>query len=129
MGPQHEPHTVVVVMNGGMARRDVARLCGRVEALLQSDDIEEVVCDVGRAKVDAAVVDALCRLRLTTLRAGRPLRVRNPSSELRILLALMGLGEILPGCGGLRLEARRQTEYGEQARGVEEERDAGDAAL
>jgi ABC-type transporter Mla MlaB component len=120
---------VVVVMNGGLARRDVARLCGSVEALLQSGDVEEVVCDVGRAKVDAAVVDALCRLQLTTLRAGRPLRVRNPSCELRILLALMGLGEILPGCGGLRVEARRQTEYGKQACGVEEERDAGDAAL
>jgi anti-anti-sigma regulatory factor len=78
---------------------------------------------------DAATVEALARLQLTALRSGRRIRLRNACGELRDLLALAGLVELLPVVGpaeGSGLQPLRQAEQREEVGGVEEERDPGD---
>ena len=83
-----------------------------------------IVCDVGGlAAPDASTVDGLARLQLLALRAGHRMRLRNASTELRQLLAFMGLDEVLP------VEPRGETEEREDPVGVEEERELDDPAF
>ncbi len=79
-------------VGGSISRADVPRLCATLRALLAGSDAELVVCDV-RALVDpdASAVDALARLQLTARRLGCRIRLRHASSELRELIAFMGL--------------------------------------
>jgi ABC-type transporter Mla MlaB component len=120
--------TIVLVIGGPIARADVPRLCERAHALLEASDADLAVCDVGGlADPDAVTVDALARLQLTARRLGLQIRVRHAGGELRDLLALMGLCEVVPLCADLPLEAGRQTEEREEGGGVEEEGDPGDA--
>ena len=63
-----------------------------------------------------AVVDLLARLHLAARRRGAELRIREASPELRELISLAGLEEVL------RVEPRRQAEQREELLGVEEER-------
>jgi hypothetical protein len=76
--------------------------------------------DVSRFHADLGSVDALARLKLEARRRGCALRFENPSSDLRALLGLCGLGE------ALLVEPRRDPEELEQPLGVEEERQLGD---
>jgi ABC-type transporter Mla MlaB component len=92
-----------------------ARLAGRGSALVTFD-----VAALDRP--DAATVEALARLQLAALRSGCRVRFRNACGELRDLLELMGLAEVLP-CSDSDLEPGREIELGEPPRGVEEERD------
>ena len=46
--------------------------------------------------LDLEVVDALARLQLAARRAGRSIRLVNPSQELRDLLELAGLLDVVP---------------------------------
>ena len=69
---------------------------------------------------DAATIDALARLQLSSRRAGLEIGLRNASGELQRLLAFVGLDEVL------RLEPSRQPEQREQRVRVEEERELGD---
>lgn len=86
-----------------------------------------VVCDVsGLVEPDAAAVDALARLQLTVRRCGGELVLRHGSDELRGLLALTGLSDVLRVSAGSGVEPERQSEEGEQHRGVEEEGDPAD---
>ena len=127
VGPPPEPSTFILVISGPIARGDAPWLCEQVRALLERSDADQVVCDVGAlVDPDAATMDALARLQLTARRVGRQLRLRHACGELRDLLALMGLGEVIPLWMGLPLEPGGQAEQREQARGVEEERDPGD---
>jgi STAS domain len=71
---------------------------------------------------DVATIDALARLELTARRRGKTLRLRNASTELRELIALAGLDEVL------RVEPGRQAEQREQPIGVEEEGELDDPA-
>jgi hypothetical protein len=92
----------------------------------------EVVLDVSwLADPDCRTVEALARLQLAARRGGRQLVLHAPSAQLRQLVELCGLAEILPCSDGERpsggLEPIRQPEEREPARGVEEERDPGDA--
>ena len=97
--------------------------------LLEGCDAELVVCDVGGlVDPDAVTVDALARLQLTARRLGRRIRLRDPCGELRQLLALMGLGEVLAVGVPSGSQPRRQTEQREQAGGVQEEADPADPA-
>ncbi|MCT4357781.1 STAS domain-containing protein [Streptomyces sp. Je 1-79] len=71
---------------------EVARLC----ALLEGAPPADVICDVGGlAHADLAAVDALARLRLTAGRAGHRLRFEGAGRELRLLLGLVGLADLL----------------------------------
>jgi anti-anti-sigma regulatory factor len=81
--------------------------------LVVADGSEVVVGCVDARRPDIALVGALARLQLCARRRGCSMRVGDPSPELRGLLELAGLTEVLG------LEPRRQTELGEQV-GVEE---------
>ena len=56
---------------------------------------EIVICDVRGAEADVATVDALARLQLSTGRLGCRLRLRNASADLLLLVAFMGLADVL----------------------------------
>jgi hypothetical protein len=65
-------------------------------------------------------VDALARLALAARRIGCELKLRDPSRELRELVAFAGLAE------ALGVEPGREAEEREEPLGVEEERDLPD---
>lgn len=80
---------------GPIARDDLPGLCDRVCALLREHDPAVARCDVGSVPVDAVTVDALARLQLAARRQGCRVRLRHASSELRELVDLMGLADVL----------------------------------
>lgn len=90
------PHTVAFAIEGPIARADLPGLCERVCALLEKSRVGVALCDVRSVDVDAVTVDALARLQLAARRHGCRVRLRNPSDELRELLAFMGLRDVLP---------------------------------
>jgi ABC-type transporter Mla MlaB component len=125
--PSPEPSTMVLVISGRIARADIDPLCEQVYGWLNGCSADRIVCDVRDViDPDAAALDALARLQLAARRSGREIRLRHASIELRELLALTGLSDAVPLCGELVLEPGRETEKGEQARGVEEEGDPDD---
>lgn len=90
----------------------------------ETSDLELIVCDVAAlADPDLGTVDALARLQLTAQRCGRRVRLQHACVELRGLLDLTGLSEVV---AGLSLEPRGEPEEREPALRVEEERDPGD---
>lgn len=56
-----------------------------------------VYCDVGSAPADAQTVEELARLQLAIRRCGYEMRLRGASEELRGLIELMGLADVLGG--------------------------------
>ncbi len=130
--PPIEPGTIVLAIGGRIARADILALCERAWALLEGSGAGVVVCDVGDVvEPDAVTVDALARLALTAQRLGRQLRLRNTCPDLRDLLALMGLVDVVGagvGAGSDGFEPRRQAEEREQALGVEERAEPADPA-
>ncbi len=98
------------------------------EATRDEDRHQDAVdCDVAAlADPHLGTVDALAKRQLTARRAGRPIRLLRASPELRELIALAGLSGTLPCPEELLLEAQRQPEEREEARRVQEERDAAD---
>jgi hypothetical protein len=120
-------NTLVLSFGPSIGRPDVSALCERVRPLLRDGGVRVLICDLGAVDCpDAATVDALARLQLTARSFGCQVQLRHACGELRDLLTLMGLAEVLPLCGESPLEPRGQPEQGEPARGVEEERDAAD---
>ena len=79
--------------------------------------------DVSALAADLLTVDALARLELSARRHGRRLQVRDASGELRDLIELVGLNEVL------RVEPERKAEQRENAVGVEEERELDDPSF
>ncbi len=73
--------------------------------------------------VSLATVEALARLQLAARRKGLDLRLHVVSRELRDLIELAGLTQVLG------VEPRRQAEEREQRVGVEEEGELGDAIV
>jgi len=111
----------VFALHGPLAPKDVRWMCERVRFLLESTD--HVICDVGAlTDPDAGTVDALARMQLTARRLGGTLRIRRACGELRDLLTLSGLSDVLP-CDELPLEASGKAEQREQPSGIEEEGD------
>jgi ABC-type transporter Mla MlaB component len=118
----------VFVVSGRIARGHIPGLCRRVRALLEDTDADVILCDVSAlADPDAVTVDALARLQLTARRLGREVRLVHACGELRELLDLMGLGDVVPLVVELPLETRGQSEQGEEGLGVEEEASSGDS--
>ena len=102
---------------------DPVALCERARELLEREPAMVLVCDVGDVgRADLRVVEALARVRLTAARLGCAVRLRRASVELVELVALIGLRSELP------VEVQGQAEKREEARGVQEEGDAGDPA-
>lgn len=125
--PPAVPGTIVVVIDGRIARADVPGLCERVRVVLEAGDADVVVCDVGAlVEPDVGTVDALARLTLTARRLGCQVRLRDTSRELQQLLALAGLDDVVLRSAELRPGPRGQTEQRKQACGVEEEVESDD---
>jgi anti-anti-sigma regulatory factor len=87
--------------------------------IVVDDGTEVVVGRVDARRPDLALVDVLVRLALSARRRGWLMRLGDVSEELRGLLDLVGLADVLV------LEARREAELGEQI-GVEEVVQPGD---
>jgi hypothetical protein len=79
------------------------------------DPTTAIVVDAGALAADLGTLDALARLQLNAQRIGQTIRLRGPSSELRRLIDVSGLSEVL------RLESCGQAEHREDPLGVEEE--------
>lgn len=125
--PPEAPSSVVLVVSGPIARRDVAELCDRVRELLEAGRADLVVCGVGALlEPDAVTVDALARLALTARRLGRRVLLQDGCEELRGLLELTGLSALVAPGAGSGLQTEGQTEGREDAPDVEEESDPGD---
>ena len=88
------PRTIAFAVRGPIARGDLPGLCDRVCALLPANVV--AFCDVSTVEPDAVTVDALARLQLAASRRGTVVRLRHASAELRELVALMGLTDVLP---------------------------------
>lgn len=90
--------------------------------------VQVIGCDVSQlTDPDLGTVDELARLQLAAVRRGSRVRLLNATANLRGLLILLGLDDIL-GCerAALGIEARRQAEHREESGGVEEERNPAD---
>lgn len=133
------PLPEMLVMPSAPSRADVESL---------GDDLRELagcegspMCDVGDvAEPDADTIDALARLQLLALRVGVRFRFSSACEELRDLLALTGLADVLPceqpPCDPPRraassgssssVEPLGQAEQREHALRVEKERDPRD---
>lgn len=133
------PLPEMLVMPSAPSRADVESL---------GDDVRELagcegspMCDVGDvAEPDADTIDALARLQLLALRVGVRFRFSSACEELRDLLALTGLADVLPceqpPCDPPRraassgssssVEPLGQAEQRERALRVEKERDPRD---
>ena len=81
--------------------------------LIVDAETDEIVARVDARRPDLALVDSLARLQLDARRRGGRLRLRNATDELRGLLELVGLADVLA------VEPRREPKLGEQL-GVEE---------
>jgi ABC-type transporter Mla MlaB component len=109
---------------------DVPDLLERLGPHVVRGETTVVLCDLAElSRADMGTVDALARLALRARRMGCLVSLRDASPELRELLALAGLCEILPCSQGSRLEVVGQPEQREEPLRVEEERDAGDPAV
>jgi ABC-type transporter Mla MlaB component len=75
---------------------------------------------------DIGTVDAVARIQLTARRLGCRVRLDRASPELRDLLALAGLRDVVPCDAGSGFEAGRQAEGREEPGGIEEEGDPAD---
>jgi ABC-type transporter Mla MlaB component len=89
------PRTIAFAVKGPITRRDLPGLCARICALLEGTDAAVAICDVAGIEPDAVTVDALARLQLAVRRRGCEVRLRNASDELRELVALIGLDDVL----------------------------------
>jgi ABC-type transporter Mla MlaB component len=80
---------------GPLAREDLPGLYGRVCAHLASRPAGDVECDVTGVAADAVAVEALARLQLAARRSGQRVMLRDAPGELRSLVELMGLSDVL----------------------------------
>lgn len=88
--------------------------------------VEVVIGYLVVACPDLVLVEALARLQLAARRLGTSIHLRDAPPELRELLDLVGLADLIVGPRQLPLEVGRQPEGGEQL-GVEEIVEPGDA--
>ena len=91
-----DPRTAVVAVGGRVRPGDVPGLCARLRALLDDPAVGAVVCDVGGLVPDAVALEALARLPLAARRRGRRVALRNAGPDLRALLAVTGLADVVP---------------------------------
>ena len=90
-----DPDTALITLKPH-ARADVPAACEGLRALVGARDADLVICDVSAIAADLVSVEVLARLRLTALRLGCRLALRNASPELERLLGFCGLSDVLP---------------------------------
>jgi ABC-type transporter Mla MlaB component len=83
-------------IGGPIRRADLPGLCARVCALLETQPRGVLLCDVRAVSADVVAADALARLQLAARRRGCQVRLRGASTELRELIELLGLADVLP---------------------------------
>lgn len=86
------------MLSGRIEREEIPALCGRLLALAidaPRDGESYVILYVSNLESDLTALDALARLRLTAQRAGHDIRLHGASLELRRLIALAGLLDVL----------------------------------
>ncbi|WP_328695810.1 STAS domain-containing protein [Streptomyces sp. NBC_00342] len=88
---------VALVVTGRVTRAGVPRLCAELEAILAASDAAVVDCDVGGLeRADLAAVEAIARLSVVARRSGgRRLRLCGTPPELRLLIDLVGLSDVV----------------------------------
>lgn len=86
---------ITFAITGPITPTDLAGLCDRVCSLLEQAAAAVADCDVRNVPADAVTVNALARLQLAAHRRGCKVRLRDASSELRELVAFMGLEDVL----------------------------------
>jgi ABC-type transporter Mla MlaB component len=89
------PSSVTLEIRGPLQRADLPALFERTCALLEGTRPELLRCAVGSVEADVVAVDALARLALAARRHGAQVHLSGASRELRELVALMGLAEVL----------------------------------
>ena len=125
-----EGRNKTLTIEGRIARGDVSFLCERVGALLQKDGADLIVCDVRALEhPDIDTVDALARLQLAARREGSCIRLLHACPELKGLLVLTGLCEVLPSLPQLGVECQRDPKERKQSGSVEEEADPTDTSV
>ena len=82
----------------------------RDAVLIVNADTDEVLGYVDASRPDLALVESLARVQLRARRRGERVRLRNVSDELRGLLELVGLTDVLA------VEAERKPELREELR-------------
>jgi ABC-type transporter Mla MlaB component len=98
---RRQPTRIELGLAGPIERADIPALCERARTLMESGRARSILCDVGAvAAPDAVVIDALARLQLTALRAGRRIGLSHASSELQELLVYCGLSGVVPPSAG-----------------------------
>ena len=97
MDPPQRISARPLVLTGALARADIPGLCQRAHAWLEGcDGCSPLLCDVGGlVACDAVAVDALAHLQLIARRHGSELRVLQASGDLRDLISLAGLSDVL----------------------------------
>ncbi len=90
------PRAITFAIYGPIARDNLPGLCDRVCALLEHSAAAVALCNVRDVEADAVTVEALARLQVAARRNGCQVRLRETSSDLRDLLAFMGLLDVLP---------------------------------
>ena len=78
--------------------------------LIVNADTDEVLGYVDASRPDLALVESLARVQLRARRRGERVRLRNVSDDLRGLLELVGLTDVLA------VEAEREPEFREEVR-------------
>ena len=127
IGPAGDPSIVVFVVEARLDHASARALTDRLLVLTDGGIGRVVVCDVGVIlDPDLATVDALARLALDARRAGCRIRLRQACPDLRNLLALAGLAEILPCVPASVVEVSGQAEERKEVRRIQEERDPTD---
>jgi ABC-type transporter Mla MlaB component len=89
------PTQVTLEVRGPLGRTDLPGLFARTCAVLEDSRPALLRCEVGAVQADAVAVDALARLALVARRGGARVLLGGASEELRDLVELMGLAEVL----------------------------------
>ncbi|MDO8184736.1 STAS domain-containing protein [Conexibacter sp. JD483] len=89
------PGTMRFSIRGPLARDDLPALYDRFCALVGEHAPARVLCDVAGVAPDAVAVDALARMQLAARRANCTVTLTGMEGELRALVALMGLTNVL----------------------------------
>ena len=82
-------------VDGPIAPADVPALVSRLSALLEDSLEPTVICELHSVCATAVSLEALARLQLVALRHGCRITLHGASDELRQLVELAGLQEVL----------------------------------
>ncbi len=90
-------------VTGAVTAQDVQRLCAAVRDFIAAGATTIVLCDADDpVPPDMATVDAILRLHLATKQRGGRIRVCAQRHDLRALLHVTGLAEVVLDCRGAR---------------------------